>query len=125
MNETSRRQILLGLELLRRLGATASFSARGLSSNFQSVFSDARIQKARTSPAVDYLESIGYFTRTTRPAPQRSGYTESYGTTTKRQEQHAWYGPHSELNWQDRERAAIFGLDADTYVSNVLENDKD
>lgn len=44
---------------------------------------------------------------------------------SKRQVDHEWYGGHSELNWRDRELGQMYGMDADTYISNVLENDKD
>ena len=44
---------------------------------------------------------------------------------SKRQLDHEWYGDHSELNWRDREQAQAWGMDADTYVSNWLEHDKD
>jgi hypothetical protein len=45
--------------------------------------------------------------------------------TTERQMQHEWYGGHSELSWRDREMAQIWGMDADTYVSNLKEHDPD
>lgn len=44
---------------------------------------------------------------------------------SKRQRDHLWYGDHSELNWRDREQAQAWGMDADTYVSNWLEDDKE
>jgi hypothetical protein len=45
---------------------------------------------------------------------------------TLRQYQHQWYGDHSELNWTHRVQAEGLGIDdADTYVNNFLENDKD
>ncbi len=44
---------------------------------------------------------------------------------TKRQLDHAWYEGHTELNWRDRERAQEYGMSADEYISNVLENDRD
>jgi hypothetical protein len=34
--------------------------------------------------------------------------------------QHEWYEDHSELDWRDRGRAEM-----DTYISNMLENDRD
>lgn len=50
---------------------------------------------------------------------------DGYDDLSKRQRDHLWYGDHSELNWRDREQAQSWGMDADTYVSNWLENDKD
>lgn len=44
---------------------------------------------------------------------------------SRRQMQHRWYGDRSELGWRDRELAEAWGMDADTYVSNFLEHDKD
>jgi len=42
---------------------------------------------------------------------------------SRRQEQHRWYGEHSDLTWRDREQAQAWGMDADTYKSNFLESD--
>ncbi|RYB91849.1 hypothetical protein EUA93_17110 [Nocardioides oleivorans] len=50
---------------------------------------------------------------------------DGYDNLSKKQSDHLWYGDHSELNWRDREQAQAWGMDADTYVSNWLENDKD
>jgi hypothetical protein len=45
-------------------------------------------------------------------------------TMTKRQSQHAWYGDNNQdLNWRDRERAEMYGMDVDTYRNNVKEAD--
>lgn len=33
---------------------------------------------------------------------------------------HLWYGDHSEMDWRDREQAQSWGMDADTYSSNYL-----
>jgi hypothetical protein len=33
---------------------------------------------------------------------------------------HLWYGDHSEMDWRDREQAQSWGMDADTYASNYL-----
>jgi hypothetical protein len=52
-------------------------------------------------------------------------YGDSDDYMSKRQRDHLWYGDHSELNWRDREQAQAWGMDADTYVSNWLENDRD
>lgn len=40
-----------------------------------------------------------------------------------RQLQHEWYEGHSELNWQDREIAEMYGMDVDTYINNFKEAD--
>lgn len=44
---------------------------------------------------------------------------------SKRHRDHLWYGDHFELDWRDREQAQAWGMDADTFVSNWLEHDKD
>lgn len=44
---------------------------------------------------------------------------------SRRQMQHEWYEGHSELDWRDRERGELYGIDVETYIANVLENDKD
>lgn len=70
-----------------------------------------------------YLDSLGFEQRD----PQVVGrdYDDSDDYMSKRQRDHLWYGDHSELNWRDREQAQAWGMDADTYVSNWLENDRD
>lgn len=50
---------------------------------------------------------------------------DAYDDLSKRQRDHLWYGDHSDLTWRDREQAQAWGMDADTYVSNWLEHDKD
>ncbi|MFE6966966.1 hypothetical protein ACFVAJ_17780 [Agromyces sp. NPDC057679] len=73
-----------------------------------------------------YLDEIGYAGRTSKPSEAGAhGSSGDSATKSKRQMQHEWYGSHSELNWRDRETAEMYGMDVDTYVSNVLENDKD
>lgn len=67
-----------------------------------------------------FLGRIGYEERL---RDSRAGGSSQW--TSIRQSQHAWYGSHSELNWRDRERAEASGMDADTYINNVLEHDKD
>jgi len=79
----------------------------------------------------DFLWRIGYSKRTRKESgvagpwgsPAVPGDSEP--TTSIRQAQHQWYKDHSELNWRDRERAEMYGMDVETYISNVLENDKD
>ncbi|ODT25984.1 MAG: hypothetical protein ABS64_00405 [Microbacterium sp. SCN 69-37] len=71
----------------------------------------------------EFLKRIGYESRPTRTSPTTSSYDES--TKSLRQLQHEWYEGHSELDWRDRERAEMYGIDVDTYINNVLENDKD
>jgi hypothetical protein len=70
-----------------------------------------------------YLDSIDFEQRD--PQAVRRGYDGSDDHMSKRQRDHLWYGDHSELNWRDREQAQAWGMDADTYVSNWLEHDKD
>lgn len=47
------------------------------------------------------------------------------GSMSLRQMQSGWYGSHSELDWTDRVRGEMYGMDVDTYISNVAEHDKD
>lgn len=88
----------------------------------QSALATDRAKKNAQRAVDDYLESIGYASRR-----KRSGNRDrdDYQFKSRRQMQHEWYGDHSELNWRHREQAEMFGMDADTYVSNFLENDKD
>lgn len=73
----------------------------------------------------DYLDSIGLHTRTRRPG-RRMRSDDDYEHKSTRQLQHEWYGDHSELTWHDRVLGETLGIpDADTYVSNFLEHDKD
>ncbi|MDQ0672750.1 hypothetical protein QFZ36_000311 [Pseudarthrobacter siccitolerans] len=89
---------------------------------FQSAFAADRVKKDALHAVDEYLESIGYASRRERT---RDSDHDDFQFKSRRQMQHEWYGDHSELNWQHREQAKIFGMDADTYVSNFLENDKD
>ncbi|ARK05995.1 hypothetical protein B8281_16000 [Cellulosimicrobium sp. TH-20] len=83
---------------------------------------EARRWRLRQVPA--YLESIGFFGRDAyKWSPPRG--TDSDMSKSKRQMQHEWYGDRRGLNWRDRERAETSDLDAETYISNVLEDDKD
>lgn len=45
--------------------------------------------------------------------------------SSRRQMQHEWYEGHSELDYTDRTRGEMYGMDADTYISNVAEHDRD
>lgn len=64
--------------------------------------------------------------RARRPHQSAATIDDDYDDNmSKRQRDHLWYGDHSELNWRDREQAQAWGMDADTYVSNWLEHDKD
>lgn len=47
------------------------------------------------------------------------------GSSSRRQLQHEWYEGHSELDYTDRVRGEMYGLDVDTYISNVAEHDRD
>lgn len=89
---------------------------------FQSSFAADRAKKDALRAVDEYLESIGYPSRRERT---RDSDHDDFPFKSRRQMQHEWYGDHSELNWRDREQAKILGMDADTYVSNVLEHDKD
>lgn len=69
----------------------------------------------------DYLLSIGYEDRVGGRAASRPVEPDQ----TTRQAQHEWYEGHDNLTWRDRVPAQSYGMDASTYISNVLENDKD
>lgn len=74
------------------------------------------------------LRSGGNLKRTEAPQPPSRPASVAYDYDdhmSKRQRDHLWYGDHADLNWRDREQAQAWGMDADTYVSNWLENDKD
>lgn len=78
----------------------------------------------RRSVVDRYLDTIGFSGRAVAAsASWDNDDRDDY--KSRRQLNHEWYGAHSELNWRDREQAQAWGMDADTYVSNWLENDKD
>lgn len=78
-----------------------------------------RAEEARDSRVTAFKERINYKQRL------RSGHSGGGSSASRRQMQHEWYGDNPDLGWQDRERAEMFGLDVETYRSNVLENDRD
>lgn len=89
------------------------------------MFRDAHVAHAERVRELDrYLQRIRYHDRL-RPRPGARRTRDDGGTKTRRQTQSEWYAGHSELTWRDREMGETLGLDADTYVSNYLENDKD
>lgn len=49
----------------------------------------------------------------------------SPGPSSRRQMQHEWYEGHSELDYTDRIRGELYGMDVGTYISNVAEHDRD
>lgn len=95
----------------------------GVAFTFQSEFAVDRAKKDALRAVDEYLESIGYANRLERT---RDSDHDDFQFKSRRQMEHEWYGDdHSELSWQHREQATVLGMDADTYVSNFLENDKD
>lgn len=75
-------------------------------------------------------ERLWRFGRKTGAIPEFIGQHRGFGggssgSGSRRQMQHEWYGGHSELNYTDRVRGEMYGMDADTYISNVAEHDKD
>lgn len=106
--------------------------AVGLFGLARSAIAGAEMAEKMTKPnADDFLRKIKYHDRvrsgrrsgTAHEAPAYDHHDGPMKST--RQMQHEWYGDHTELNWRDRERAEMYGMDADTYISNVLDNDKD
>ena len=56
----------------------------------------------------------------------KNTFSDDGRTVSQRQVQHEWYGEHYELGWRDREQGQLLGFtNADEYVSNWLEHDKD
>ncbi len=88
-------------------------------------FRDAgRVREDRQAQARRYLQRIRYHERVrTRPPAPRD--PSSGGPPTPRQAQRDWYGEPTGLPWRVREMGQRLGVDADTYVSNYLEHDKD
>ncbi|WP_104103939.1 hypothetical protein [Arthrobacter sp. 08Y14] len=80
---------------------------------------DTRAKEARDERVAAFKKRIRY-ERRLRPA-----YSGADTSPSRRQMQHEWYGDNPQLGWQDRERAEMFGLDVETYKSNMLENDRD
>lgn len=71
--------------------------------------------RAVRSRQAAFLSEIGYETRFRhRPAPDGDTRLPS-----NRQRQHEWYEDNRDLNWQDRKVAEMYGMDADTYKSNL------
>jgi len=92
------------------------------------LFQDAaNIQKERAQDVTRYLRQIDYYRRRDRRhADGDASDDDGYESKSRRQMQHEWYGDHSELDWHDRVLGEALGFDdADTYVSNFLEHDKD
>lgn len=94
----------------------------GVAFMIQSAVVADRAKKDALRAVDEYLESIGYTSRRERTLDSDS---DDFQIKSRRRMQHEWYEDRSELNWRDREQAKIFGMDADTYVSNFLEHDKD
>lgn len=63
-----------------------------------------------------YLVQIGYASRSERT--RRAAPGDGHRIKSTRQQQHEWYGENSDLDWQDRKTAEMYGMDADTYKSN-------
>lgn len=80
---------------------------------------DIRAKEARDKRVATFKKRIRYERRS------RPGYSGGSSAVSRRQMQHEWYGDNPDLDWQDRERAEMFGLDVETYRSNMLENDRD
>jgi hypothetical protein len=106
--------------------------AVGLFGLAKSAIAGAEEAEKLTRPnADDFLRKIKYHERvrsgrrpgTAHVAPVHGDDTGPVKST--RQAQHEWYRGHSELDWRDRQRAETYGMDIDTYINNVLENDKD
>ncbi|MBC9954039.1 hypothetical protein ICM05_05175 [Leucobacter sp. cx-42] len=67
-----------------------------------------------------YLESLSL----KRRALEKPEIPSEQGWTGRKQQQREWYKERGGLTYRDRERAEEYGLDAETYISNVLEDDK-
>lgn len=78
---------------------------------------------ARAREVDNFLRRIMYSSRSAQRGADGSG--EGGALMSRRQMQHQWYGDHPELGRRDRELGETLGVDADTYVSNILEHDKD
>lgn len=94
----------------------------GTAYTFQSSFAADRAKKDALRAVEEYLKIIGYASRRERAGDSDH---DDFQYKPRKQIQHEWYGDDSELNWRHREQAGIFDMDADTYLSNFLEHDKD
>lgn len=99
--------------LLGGAAATAIASGRGVRA-----WQQEQIAEGQRGIA-NFLAGIGY--------EQRSDGSlgDDHTWMSTRQMQNQWYGEHSDLDWRDRTRAEMYGMDVDTYISNVLEDDSD
>lgn len=77
-------------------------------------------QKASEKRKQVEVEAARYLRNTYRDPLRRSHQGDS--CKSLRRMQHEWYGDHMELDWRHRVRAEMYGLDVDTYLSNVLED---
>lgn len=121
---------ICGLMLLAPTnGATISFVLCGASMVLVVLWGWIAPRSLRRKQAEEYLVTIGYADRVrsgVKPEVLTSDRADdNYVWKSKRQMQHEWYEGHSELGWRDREIGELYGIDVDTYISNVLENDKD
>lgn len=80
-------------------------------------------RKARDKRLWEFRKRIGY-TDSRKPRLAGEGGGEA-SSVSRRRMQHEWYEGHSGLNYTDRTRAEMYGMDVDTYISNVAEHDRD
>lgn len=85
-------------------------------------FGLSKAVKARDARVRAFADSIGYASRF---QPSEGGGGGGAGSVSHRWMEHEWYGGHSELNYTDRLRGEMYGMDVETYISNVAEHDKD
>lgn len=94
----------------------------------RSLFQDAAHEQRKASQEITgYLNRIGYHRRVDqRHSAGHASDDGGYESKSRRQMQHEWYGDHGELNWTHRVQGEALGFDnADDYVDNFLEHDKD
>jgi hypothetical protein len=83
-------------------------------------------RKVRDNLLRNFRARIGYEARVASGRIPTTSATNGWdGPQTLRQMHHEWYGEHGELDWKDRTSAEMYGMDVETYIHNMKENDRD
>jgi hypothetical protein len=78
---------------------------------------DAAVKLRTTHALTAFIDQWGPTAKYDVRHSSSDSYEPSY---SRNYENHLWYGDHHELDWRDRETAQMYGMDADTYASNYL-----
>lgn len=77
----------------------------------------AAIELGTTYALTAFIDQWGVTAKHDVRYDSSDSYEPSY---SRNYENHLWYGDHHDMDWRDREQAQSWGMDADTYASNYL-----